>query len=75
MSESGEGKRGRGASGHPEPGSAHDDGKTETIEEGPDVTPVDGVPGAFGEVETRGGAVTESSTAGKAVEVTEEMDS
>ena len=33
----------------------------------------EGVPGAFGNVETRGGAATESSQVGPAVEVAEEM--
>ena len=33
----------------------------------------EGVPGAFGDVETRGGAAIESSEAGPAVEVAEEM--
>jgi hypothetical protein len=35
-----------GASGHPEPGSGHDDGKTETVADGPPIEKVDGVPGA-----------------------------
>ncbi len=35
-----------GAAGHPEPGSGHDDSKTETVDEGPPVEKVDGVPGA-----------------------------
>ena len=68
-------KRGRGGSGHPEPGSGHDDSKTETVDQGPDVPIVDGVPGAHGEVEIRGGAEIESNEAGKAVEVAEEMGS
>ena len=75
MSEPGEEKRGKGGSGHPEPGSGHDDSKTETIAEGPDVPRVDGVPGAHGEVEVRGGADVESNIAGEAVEVSEEMGS
>ena len=64
-----------GASGHPEPGSAHDDSKTETIAEGPDVPRIDGVPGAHGDVATVGGPVTEASVEGDAVEVADEMDS
>ena len=75
MSEPGESKKGKGSSGHPEPGSAHDDTKTETIAQGPDVPRVDGVPGAHCDVETRGGADIESNTAGEAVEVSEEMGS
>ena len=63
-----------GASGHPEPGSGHDDSKTETVDQGPDVPIVDGVPGAHGEVETRGGADIESNVAGPATEIEEEMD-
>jgi hypothetical protein len=35
-----------GAAGHPAPGSGHDDGKTETVDQGPPVEKVDGVPGA-----------------------------
>jgi len=69
-----EGGRTPGAAGRPEPGSGHDDSKTETVAEGPPVEPVDGVPGAHGEVETRGGAVNESSQAGPAAEVADEMD-
>jgi hypothetical protein len=65
-------KRGKGASGHPEPGSGHDDSKTETVDQGPDVPAVDGIPGAHGEVETRGTATTEASEAGPAVEVADE---
>ncbi|MBA2522119.1 MAG: 50S ribosomal protein L9 [Solirubrobacterales bacterium] len=67
------GKRGKGRSGHPEPGSEHDDTKTETTAEGPAVAPVDGVPGAYGEVETEGGATTETEVEGKAVKVADEM--
>ena len=37
-----------GASGHPEPGSGHDDAETTTIADGPPVRRVDGVPGASG---------------------------
>lgn len=70
-----ESKRGRGSSGHPEPGSGHDDSKTETVAEGPDVPEVDGVPGAHGDVEVRGVAANESTTDGKAVEVLDEMGS
>ncbi len=68
-------KKGKGGSGHPEPGSAHDDSKTETVDQGPDVSQVDGVPGAHGDVETRGTATIESSEIGPAVEVSEEMGS
>lgn len=67
-------KRGAGGSGHPEPGSGHDDSKTETVRQGPDVAPIDGVPGAHGEVETVGGAVGEAES-GKATEVTDGMRS
>ena len=56
-----------GAAGHPEPGSQHDDGKTETVAEGPAVAPVDGVPGAHGEVETAGGPLTETEEEGTAI--------
>jgi hypothetical protein len=58
-----------GAAGHPEPGSQHDDSKLETVAEGPDVPIVDGQPGAFGDVETVGGAATQTSMEGKATEV------
>ena len=75
MSDPGEEKRGKGSSGHPEPGSGHDDSKTETVAEGPDVPIIDGVPGAHGEVETEGGATTATEIEGKAVEVREEMGS
>ena len=68
-------KSGRGGSGHPEPGSGHDDSKTETVDQGPDVPIVDGVPGAHGDVETEGGATTATESEGKAVEVTEQMGS
>lgn len=60
---------GRGDSGHPEPGSAHDDSKTETVEDGPVVPETDGEPGASGDVEVRGGAVAETTTDGPATEV------
>ena len=62
-----------GAAGHPEPGSGHDDSKTETVADGPPLDPVDGVPGAHGNVETRGGAVGETEADGPAVEVADEM--
>ena len=75
MSEQGESKRGKGSSGRPEPGSAHDDSKTETIDLGPDVPIVDGVPGAHGNPEVRGTASNESNLVGPAAEVAEEMDS
>ena len=35
-----------GAAGHPTPGSGHDDGVAVTVDEGPPVEKVDGVPGA-----------------------------
>ena len=73
MTEPGEAKRHKGASGHPEPGSHHDDTKTETVDQGPDVPIVDGVPGATGDVETRGGAEIESNIAGPATEIEEEQ--
>jgi hypothetical protein len=41
-------KKTPGASGHPEPGSGHDDSKTVTVEDGPPIKKVGGVPGAFG---------------------------
>ena len=68
-------KRHKGSSGRPEPGSGHDDSKTETIEQGPNIDRVDGVPGAFGEVETRGGAEIESNVAGPGAEIEEETTS
>ena len=40
-----------GAAGHPEPGSGHDDSRTTTTDAGPPRKPVDGIPGASGEVE------------------------
>ncbi len=40
-----------GAAGHPEPGSGHDDSPTVTTDAGPPRKPVDGIPGATGEVE------------------------
>jgi hypothetical protein len=48
-----------GAAGHPEPGSGHDDSKSETVEDGPPRTFTDGVPGATERPVTRGGAITE----------------
>ncbi len=70
-----ESKRGRGGSGHPEPGSGHDDSKTETVDQGPDVPIVDGGPGAHGTGETEGGATTATEPVGKGVVVAEEMGS
>ena len=64
-----------GSSGHPEPGSQHDDRKTETVEQGPQNDPIDGIPGAFGDVETRGGADIESNIAGPGTEIEEESSS
>jgi hypothetical protein len=61
-----------GSAGHPEPGSGHDDSKTETVDEGPPVAPVEGVPGAHGDVEVRGGATAEAETHGVGAEVDEE---
>jgi len=63
-----------GASGHPEPGSAHDDSETTTVEEGPSHEWVDerGVPGAHGDIVNEGGAATLTEEAGKAVSVDEE---
>ena len=75
MSEAADSASGKGASGYPEPGSAHDDSKTETVAQGPDIEPVDGVPGAFGDVETRGGPVTEATISGAAAEIEEETRS
>ena len=75
MSDAGKTAGGRGSSGHPEPGSGHDDSKTETVDRGPDVPLVDGVPGAHGEVETDGGATTATEQDGKAVRVRDEMGS
>jgi large subunit ribosomal protein L9 len=65
-----------GAAGHPEPGSAHDDSKTETVEEGPAHEWVDegGVPGAHGFIDNEGGAATLTEESGKAVAVDEEMN-
>jgi len=40
-----------GAVGYPEPGSGHDASETVTVEDGPPIEKVDGVPGATGEVE------------------------
>ena len=41
-----------GSKGYPEPGRGHDDSETVTVEDGPPIKKTDGVPGAFGEVET-----------------------
>jgi hypothetical protein len=41
-----------GSAGHPELGSGHDESKTTTVEDGPPRRPAEGVPGAFGGVET-----------------------
>lgn len=64
-----------GSSGHPEPGSAHDDSKTETVEQGPPHEWVDegGVPGAHGYIDNEGGAATLTEESGKAAEVEDEM--
>ena len=37
-----------GAAGHPTPGSGHDDSELVTVDKGPPVARVDGVPGATG---------------------------
>ena len=65
-----------GAAGHPEPGSAHDDSETTTVDEGPSHEWVDegGVPGAHGEIDNEGGAATLTEELGKGVVVEEEMD-
>ena len=55
-----------GAAGHPEPGSGHDDARTETVEQGPPTRKVDGVPGAHGNVRTAGGVLTQSEEEGRA---------
>ena len=70
-----ESEHGPGSSGHPEPGSQHHDSETETVQAGPEVEPVDGIPGAFGDVETRGGAEIESNVAGPGAEIEEETNS
>jgi hypothetical protein len=41
-----------GSQGYPEPGSGHDESETVTVEDGPPIKKTDGVPGAFGDVET-----------------------
>ena len=41
-----------GSKGYPEPGSGHDESETVTVEDGPPIKKTDGVPGAFGDVET-----------------------
>ena len=66
-----------GAAGHPEPGSEHDDSKTETVEEGPAHEWVDegGVPGAHGFIDNEGGAATLTEEAGKGAAVVDEMES
>jgi large subunit ribosomal protein L9 len=65
-----------GAAGHPEPGSAHDDSVTTTVDEGPAHEWVDegGVPGAHGFIDNEGGAATLTEEVGKGVEVEEELD-
>ena len=65
-----------GAAGHPEPGSAHDDSETTTVDEGPAHEWVDegGVPGAHGEIDNEGGAATLTEEVGKGVAVEEEMN-
>lgn len=65
-----------GAAGHPEPGSAHDDSETTTVDEGPSHEWVDdgGVPGAHGVIDNEGGAATLTEEAGKGAVVDEEMN-
>ncbi len=65
-----------GGAGHPEPGSAHDDGETTTVDEGPSHQWVDdgGVPGATGFIENEGGAATLTEESGKGVAVEEELN-
>jgi len=65
-----------GAAGHPEPGSAHDDSETTTVDEGPAHEWVDdgGVPGAHGFIDNEGGAATLTEESGKGVRVEEELD-
>ncbi|MBW3633703.1 MAG: 50S ribosomal protein L9 [Chloroflexi bacterium] len=65
-----------GAAGHPEPGSAHDDSETTTVDEGPSHEWVDdnGVPGAHGFIDNEGGAATLTEESGKGVDVEEELD-
>ena len=64
-----------GASGHPEPGSAHDDSVTTTVDDGPAHEWVDdgGVPGASGFIDNEGGAATLTEESGKGVAVDEEL--
>jgi large subunit ribosomal protein L9 len=71
-----ESKETPGAEGHPEPGSAHDDSETTTVDEGPAHEWVDdgGVPGAHGFIDNEGGAATLTEESGKGVEVEEEMN-
>ena len=65
-----------GAAGHPEPGSAHDDSETTTVDEGPSHEWVDdgGVPGAHGFIDNEGGAATLTEESGKGVQVEEELN-
>jgi large subunit ribosomal protein L9 len=65
-----------GAAGHPAPGSAHDDSETTTVGEGPAHEWVDegGVPGAHGEIDNEGGALTLTEEAGPGAEVDEELN-
>ena len=71
-----EAKETPGAEGHPEPGSAHDDSETTTVEEGPAHEWVDdgGVPGAHGFIDNEGGAATLTEESGKGVAVEEELN-
>jgi large subunit ribosomal protein L9 len=65
-----------GAAGHPEPGSAHDDSETTTVEEGPEHEWVDekGVPGAHGDIENEAAAATLTEESGKAVDIVAEEE-
>ncbi|MCC6315299.1 MAG: hypothetical protein IT337_14945 [Thermomicrobiales bacterium] len=67
-------KQSPGAAGRPQPGSQHDDSRTETIAEGPDTPRTDGVPGADGNPGTVGGPVLEVNMEGKGAEVDAEME-
>lgn len=61
--------------GHPTPGSGHNDSKTETVAEGPDVGRTDGVPGAFGNPGVTSPAEIESNEEGPAAEVIQDLNS
>ena len=65
-----------GSSGHPEPGSDHDDSETTTVDEGPRHGWVDegGVPGAHGFINNEGGPLTLTEEIGEGVQIQDEMD-